>query len=70
MKLPYFAIGILRIFGITIFSFMTAGGVLLFIVAIELLTEYGDLEAVLSLVSQEWFLLLSLYSQDLVQSLL
>jgi len=37
-----FAIGgtaILSIFGITIFSFMTAGGVLLFIVAIELLTH-------------------------------
>ena len=31
--------GILRLFGITIFSFMIAGGVLLFIVAIELLTH-------------------------------
>ena len=31
--------GILRIFGIPIFSFMIAGGVLLFIVAIELLTH-------------------------------
>ena len=30
---------ILRLFGITIFSFMIAGGVLLFIVAIELLTH-------------------------------
>jgi multiple antibiotic resistance protein len=37
-----FAIGgtvILSIFGITVFSFMIAGGVLLFIVAIELLTH-------------------------------
>ena len=31
--------GILRLFGITIFSFMIVGGVLLFIVAIELLTH-------------------------------
>jgi multiple antibiotic resistance protein len=44
-----FAIGgtaILSIFGITVFSFMIAGGVLLFIVAIELLTHgvwrFGD----------------------------
>ena|SRR5215469_7244302 len=38
--------GILRLLGITIFSFMIAGGVLLFIVAIELLTtECGDSEA-------------------------
>jgi multiple antibiotic resistance protein len=57
--------GILRLFGITIFSFMIAGGVLLFIVAIELLTHGA---AVLSQVNQAWFLLLSHYSQDLVQS--
>jgi multiple antibiotic resistance protein len=32
---------ILQLFGITIFSFMIAGGILLFIIAIELLT-YGE----------------------------
>jgi multiple antibiotic resistance protein len=31
--------GILRLFGITVFSFMIAGGVLLFVVEIELLTH-------------------------------
>jgi MarC family membrane protein len=56
---------ILTIFGITIYSFMVAGGILLFIVSIELLTHvYGDLvleQEEKQQASQEWFHWPSLY---------